>query len=75
MQQRADEPKTIGQKVKHDFKRAVGLKENATGGATGSPSMAVSMTALGEKGGFSKADLNKKLGGYGNRLSNVKKVK
>jgi len=51
------------------------IKENASGGATGSPSIAVSMTALGEKGGFSKADLNKKLGGYGNRLSNVKKVK
>ena len=51
------------------------VKENATGGATGASSVAVSMGGLGEQGGFSKKDLNKKLGSYGNRLSNVKKVK
>ena len=50
------------------------VKENATGGATGAASVAVVSGALGEKGGFSRADLNKKLGGYSNRLTNVKKA-
>jgi hypothetical protein len=66
-------PATLRKLRMAEGKRTV--KENATGGATGSPSISVSMTALGEKGGFSKSDLNKKLGGYSNRLSNVKKVK
>lgn len=74
MQQRANEPKTLVQKVKHNVKSAVGLKENATGG-TGSSSIAVSMTALGEKGGFSKADLKKKFNSYGNSLKRGGAVK
>ena len=51
------------------------VKENATGGATSSPSMAVSMTTLGEKGGFSKQDLKKKFESYGNSLSRGGPVK
>jgi hypothetical protein len=51
------------------------VKENATGGSTSSPSMAVSMTTLGEKGGFSKQDLKKKFESYGNSLSRGGPVK
>ena len=46
-----------------------GLKEDASAGASGSSSVAVSMQTLGEKGSFSKKDVNKKLGGYSNMLS------
>ena len=42
------------------------LNEEASGGATGSPSVAVTMSTLGDKGGFSKQDLKKKFGGYTN---------
>jgi hypothetical protein len=53
------------------------LKENATGGATGTGSVAVSMGTLGEKGGFTKQDVQKRLQGYTNALTTggVVKVK
>lgn len=51
------------------------LKENATGGATGAGSVAVVSGVLGEKGGFSKKDVDTKLAGYGNMLSRGGKVK
>lgn len=55
--------------------KPVQIKEDATGGATGSSVVAVTPTALGEKGGFSKKDVNKKLGGYSNMLSRGGPVK
>lgn len=45
------------------------IKEEATGGSTGSPSVAISMQTLGEKGAFSRRQVEKKLGGYTNQLS------
>jgi hypothetical protein len=45
------------------------VKEEASAGSTGSPSVAVSMHVLGEKGTFSRRDVNKKLGSYGNQLT------
>jgi hypothetical protein len=56
---------------------AESLTEEASGGATGSPSVAVSMQVLGEKGAFSKKEVNKKIGSYTNVLTRggVVKVK
>ncbi|CAB5215133.1 hypothetical protein UFOVP190_410 [uncultured Caudovirales phage] len=51
------------------------LKEDATGGGTGSSSVAVTMQTLGEKGAFSKKEVNKKLGGYTNQLTSGGPVK
>jgi hypothetical protein len=51
------------------------LKEDATGGGTGSSSVAVTMQTLGEKGAFSKKEINKKLGGYTNQLTSGGPVK
>jgi hypothetical protein len=51
------------------FESKVSIKENATGGATGAGSVAVVSGALGEKGGFSKKDVDKKLGSYTNMLT------
>lgn len=45
---------------------AESLHEDA--GVTGSSSIAVTPQTLGEKGSFSKKDVNKKLSGYGNVL-------
>jgi hypothetical protein len=50
------------------------LKENATGGATGSASVAVSMGETGE-GTFTKKDIQKRLQGYTNALTPGGKVK
>lgn len=54
---------------------AESLKEDATGGSTGSSSVAVTMQTLGEKGAFSKKEVNKKLGGYTNQLTGGGPVK
>ena len=48
---------------------------NESDGGTCSSSIAVTMTTLGEKGGFSKKDVDAKLSGYGNMLSRGGKVK
>jgi hypothetical protein len=48
------------------------VKENATGGATGASSVAVTIETLGDKGAFSKKDVNKKLSGYSNVLTRGK---
>ena len=66
--------------LKHCIKQGMAegkrtVKENATGGVTGASSVAVSMTTLGEKGGFSKQDLKKKFESYGNSLSRGGPVK
>jgi len=45
------------------------IKEEATGGSTGSPSVAVSMQVLGEKGAFTQKEVNKRLGSYTNQLT------
>jgi hypothetical protein len=45
------------------------MKEEASVGATGSPSVAVVNSVLGEKGTFSKKEVNKKLGSYTNQLT------
>lgn len=45
------------------------IKEEASAGATGSPSVAVAMQTLGEKGSFTQKEVNKKLHGYTNQLS------
>lgn len=45
------------------------IKEEASAGATGSPSVAVTMQTLGEKGSFTQKEMQKKLGGYTNQLS------
>lgn len=45
------------------------LSEDATGGSTGSFSVAATVETLGEKGSFSKKEVNKKIGGYTNVLS------
>lgn len=50
------------------------VNENASGGATGASSVAVVSGALGEQGGFSKKDVDKKLSGYGNMLTRGGKV-
>jgi hypothetical protein len=50
------------------------IKENATGGATGAGSVAVSFGNGKDMGGFSKKDVNKKLSGYGNMLTKGGKV-
>jgi len=55
--------------------KPVQIKEDATGGSSSSSVVATSMTALGEKGGFSKKDVNKKLGGYSNMLTRGGPVK
>jgi hypothetical protein len=51
------------------------LKEEASAGATGSPSVAVVSSVLGEKGGFSKQDVQKRLEGYTNQMTPRKQVK
>jgi len=58
-----------------DKKKKKEIKENATGGGTGASSVAVVTSSLGEKGGFSQKDVNKKLAGYGNMLTSPKLVK
>lgn len=45
------------------------VKEDASAGGTSSSSVAATVQTLGEKGNFSKKDVNKKLGGYTNQLS------
>lgn len=51
------------------------LLEDATGGSSMSSSVAVVMQELGEKGSFSKKDVNKKLGSYTNALTRGGPVK
>lgn len=60
---------------KHAEKSKTTVKEDATAGASGSSTVAVTVETLGEKGSFSKRDLNKKFAGYSNRMSNNKKIK
>ncbi len=45
------------------------IKEDATAGSSSTSTMAVTVETLGEKGGFSKKDVNKRLAGYTNQLS------
>ncbi|HET8688626.1 MAG TPA: hypothetical protein VFM18_18585 [Methanosarcina sp.] len=59
----------------NDDKKKKEIKENATGGATGAGSVAVVSNTLGEKGAFSKKDVDKKLGGYSNMLTRGGPVK
>jgi hypothetical protein len=68
----------ITNKIKADVAKAMGQQSVAEGsmkgpvtedaGVTGSSSIAVTPQTLGEKGSFSKKDVNKKLSGYGNVL-------
>lgn len=51
------------------------VKEDATGGSSMSSSVAVTPQTLGEKGTFSKKEVNKKLGGYSNVLTRGGPVK
>lgn len=51
------------------------VKENATGGSSMSSSVAVTPQTLGEKGTFSKKEVNKKLGNYSNVLTRGGPVK
>jgi hypothetical protein len=62
-------------KHNYDFREGRAIKEEASAGATGSPSVAVSMQTLGEKGSFSRREVNKKLSGYGNQLTRGGPVK
>ena len=57
------------------LKKLTGIKEEATAGASGSSSVAVTMQTLGEKGGFSKSDVHKKITGYSNMVSRGGPVK
>ena len=45
------------------------LAEESSAGSTGSSSVAVTMQTLGEKGGFTKSDVHKKITGYSNMVS------
>ena len=54
---------------------AESLKENASAGATGASSVAVSMETLGDKGSFSRQDVIKRLGSYGNKPRGAGPVK
>ena len=51
------------------------VKEDATAGASGSSSVAVTMETLGSKGGFTKSDVHKKITGYSNMMSRGGPVK
>jgi hypothetical protein len=51
------------------------IREDATAGASCSSTIAVTPQTLGEKGEFSKKEVNKKLGGYTNQLSRGGPVK
>ena len=51
------------------------VKENASAGATGASSMAVTMETLGEKGAFSRRDVMNKLGNYSNKMTAPKVYK
>jgi hypothetical protein len=51
------------------------LLEDATGGSSCSSVIATTVETLGEKGSFSKKDVNKKLTGYGNMLTRGGPVK
>jgi hypothetical protein len=42
------------------------MQEDASAGASGASSIAVTMETLGQKGGFSKSDVHKKITGYSN---------
>jgi len=57
------------------LKKLTGIKEEATAGSSGSSSVAVTMQTLGEKGGFSKSDVHKKITGYSNMVSRGGPVK
>lgn len=54
---------------------AESLKEDASAGASMSSSVAVSMETLGGKGGFSRQDVIKRLGSYGNKPRGAGPVK
>ena len=56
-------------------KGASTVKEDATGGSSMSSSVAVTPQTLGEKGTFSKKEVNKKLGNYSNVLTRGGPVK
>ncbi|CAB4129358.1 hypothetical protein UFOVP112_456 [uncultured Caudovirales phage] len=45
------------------------IKEDATGGGTCAAVVGVTVETLGQKGTFSKKDVDKKLAGYTNQLS------
>jgi hypothetical protein len=51
------------------------IKEDASAGASGASSIAVTMQTLGEKGGFTKSDVHKKITGYSNMMSRGGEVK
>jgi hypothetical protein len=59
---------------KHAEKSKTTVKEDATTGASGASTVAVTVQTLGEKGSFTRRDLNKKFAGYTNRVTNNKKV-
>ena len=51
------------------------LNEDATAGSSMSSTIAVSMETLGDKGGFSRQDVIKRLGSYGNKPRGAGPVK
>lgn len=65
----------LSDKARRETKKKTEVKEDATGGSSMSSSVAVTPQTLGEKGTFSKKEVNKKLGGYSNVLTRGGPVK
>jgi len=71
-----DAAKALAQKGASTVKAGAStVKEDATGGSSMSSSVAITPQTLGEKGTFSKKEVNKKLGGYSNVLTRGGPVK
>lgn len=71
-------PATEKERGDYNLRKAMAqklMKENASAGATGASSMAVTMETLGEKGAFSRRDVMNKLGGYNNQMTAPKVYK
>lgn len=61
----------LSDKARRETEKKTKVKEDATGGGMGTGSVALVNSALGagDKGSFSKKEVNKKLGGYSNVLT------
>jgi len=61
----------LSDRARRETEKKTKVKEDATGGSSMSSSVSVAVTpqTLGEKGTFSKKEVNKKLGGYSNVLT------
>jgi len=67
----------LSDKARRETEKKTKVKEDATGGGMGTGSVALVNSALGagDKGSFSKKEVNKKLGGYSNVLTRGGPVK